>query len=176
MLRLRVTDDVELAMPLDRHAEPLFQLIDSERHRLTRWVDVTAIRSVDDQRSILAADRQALASGKRYPFVIEVDNQVAGTLTLFIAPGRTHVAEIGYMLGQRFEGQGIVTRSITTVMDGAEADLGLRRFEIRCAVDNVRSRAVADRLEFVEEGVLRASAHVSGQDQDEVLYGRLGVR
>jgi ribosomal-protein-serine acetyltransferase len=173
MFGLHVDNDVHLSMPLDGHARPLFELIDQERDRIQEWIDVSGIRSVDDQAAVLACARQAFAQGRRYPFVIEVDGDVAGTVDVFVAPGRDHVAEIGYMVGQRFEGRGIVTRAVGAVIDAAIVRIGLRRFEIRCAPENARSCAVPRRLGFQEEALMRMAARIGDRYVDEVLFVQL---
>lgn len=107
---------------------------------------------------------------RRTPGPVLVDT---ATLNLYVSPGRGHVAEIGYMLGQRFEGHGIITRAVIAVLDAAIDRLDLQRFEIRCAPDNQRSRAIPQRLGFHEEGLLRGSAQLDGRYHDEILYALL---
>jgi ribosomal-protein-serine acetyltransferase len=53
------------------------------------------------------------------------------------------------------------------------AEAGLERAEIRAAVDNARSRAVAERLGFVEEGVSRHASWVAGRWLDMAIYGQV---
>lgn len=62
--------------------------------------------------------------------------------------------EIGYWLDSRFEGKGYMTEAAERLTEFAFEDLGARRVEIRCDIDNVRSRAVAERLKFSLEGIL----------------------
>src|SRR6185503_18828974 len=86
---------------------------------------------------------------------------VGGTGVRFSRPNAK--AEIGYWLSADAVGHGIVTRSTKALTTAAFADLGLRRVSIRAAVDNVRSRAVPERLGFGYEGVLRANEVVGGR-------------
>lgn len=173
MLGLVVDRDIFLATPLDRHAAALHELIEADRDRLQRWVDVSGLRTVDDHRAAMGVARRAMAAGRQYPFVVEVGGDVAGVLRLAMAPGRAHVGEVGYLLGQRFEGQGIAGRAVATVIDAAIARAGMHRFEIRCSCENVRSGALARRLGFRVEGLLRGSVRNAGGYCDEVLYAIL---
>jgi ribosomal-protein-serine acetyltransferase len=49
----------------------------------------------------------------------------------------------------------------------------LHRVEIRARVENARSRAVAERLGFKQEGVLRDEERVGDHYADRVLYAML---
>ena len=66
-----------------------------------------------------------------------------------------------------------MTRTVTALLDHGFGPLGLRRISLHTTVDNVRSRAVARRLGFTEEGVLRDAVAFPGELRDEVVYGLL---
>jgi ribosomal-protein-serine acetyltransferase len=52
------------------------------------------------------------------------------------------------------------------------ADRAVHRFEIRTAVHNRRSRAVAERCGFELEGVLHGALRVGAERHDVAVYGR----
>src|SRR5215470_3786592 len=82
------------------------------------------------------------------------EGRLAGTIGLRIDPGDAN-GEIGYWIGGEFEGRGIVTRACRRFFDFAFDELGLHRMELCAASENVRSRAVAERLGMRREGILR---------------------
>jgi ribosomal-protein-serine acetyltransferase len=172
MYSLRVDDRIRLALPMDRHAAPVFELIDAERERLARWL-TDLPRTVEEQKAQFRQRREALGPGSAYSFVIEVDGAPAGTLGLGCNPYGNPTAELGYLLASRYEGQGIVTRSLSTLIDVAIAELGIHRFQIRCVTGNQRSRAVPERLGFSHEGTLRDDALIGGILYDRELYALL---
>jgi ribosomal-protein-serine acetyltransferase len=57
------------------------------------------------------------------------------------------------------------------MIDHAFGELGFNRVEIRAASENLRSRAIPERLSFTQEGVVRRSPE--WQELDSVVYGML---
>ncbi|WP_052295561.1 GNAT family N-acetyltransferase [Paenarthrobacter aurescens] len=80
------------------------------------------------------------------------------------------VADLGYWIDADQEGRGLVTQASRAVIDHLRNDRGLRRIEIRAAVGNTRSRAVAERLGFEFEGTLRRAQQVGETVHDVALY------
>jgi hypothetical protein len=62
-------------------------------------------------------------------------------------------AEIGYWLGESFQGKGLMTEACKTLITYAFAELGLNKVEIHCAAENIRSCAIPKRLGFTQEGI-----------------------
>jgi ribosomal-protein-serine acetyltransferase len=92
----------------------------------------------------------------------------------FVDTSREHGStQIGYWLAKEAGGRGIMTRAVAAMIAEAFGPWGFRRVEIRVAAGNARSRAIAERLGFREEGLLRAGHTVGGATHDEVVYGRL---
>lgn len=63
--------------------------------------------------------------------------------------------EIGYWIDSRYSGQGFITEAVQGITDFAKDELKAKRLEIRCDTENVRSRAVPERLGFTLEGILK---------------------
>lgn len=68
-----------------------------------------------------------------------------------------------------------MTAACQAVVDHALVELKLNRVEIRCGAENARSRAVARRLGFAEEGVARQAEWVAGRAIDLVTYAMLAA-
>jgi len=82
-------------------------------------------------------------------------------------------AKVGYFIGSRYQGRGIVTASVRAVLAHCFGELGLNRIELRCAADNAQSIRVAQRLGFVLEGILREDEWLDGRFVDQHLYSLL---
>ena len=66
-----------------------------------------------------------------------------------------------------------MTHAVRALTQWCFSELKRHRVQIRAARDNIASRAIPERLGFMEEGLLRQSAIVAGVRQDMVLYARL---
>lgn len=82
--------------------------------------------------------------------------------------------EIGYWLRTSETGRGYMTEAVAGITDFAARELAANRIEIRCDVRNARSRAVAERLGFRLDGVLRGEALDSaGLPSDEMVFAKV---
>jgi len=87
--------------------------------------------------------------------------------------GANRSTSIGYWLGERFQGSGVMTKSCKALIEYAFRELKLNRVEIRCAEKNLRSRAIPERLGFVNEGMIREAEWLYDHFVDHVVYGVL---
>ena len=69
--------------------------------------------------------------------------------------------------------RGVITAAVRAYTDHALRVWGLQRVEIEAAVDNTRSRAVAERLGFQPEGLRRQAHKIGGRHYDVVVYSML---
>jgi RimJ/RimL family protein N-acetyltransferase len=79
--------------------------------------------------------------------------------------------QIGYWLHVNETGNGYVTEAARELTRFAFEDLGAEKVEIRAQPDNAPSRAVAERLGYQLEGVLRRVARQGGVMRDLAVYG-----
>ena len=82
--------------------------------------------------------------------------------------------EIGYWLRKSAEGHGYMAEAVQLLVDYAFNSLGAKRLEIRCDALNERSAAVARRLGFVQEALLRNEAIApDGSLRDTLVFSRI---
>ena len=106
-------------------------------------------------------------------FVLVVDGALGGALG-FHRIDRLHLATtLGYWLAAEHVGRGLATRGVRALVSLAFGPWGLHRVEIDCGVGNARSRAVPERLGFVEEGVRRDGERFGDRYVDLVVYSML---
>jgi ribosomal-protein-serine acetyltransferase len=150
----------------------MYALIASERAHFDRWLRwSTRLRTPEDTTAFLAEfEAQEARSEGFHLGIFEGDALVGGAICWPIHP-RRRSAEIGYWLGTRHLGRGLVTRASAIVVDHLLGAMNVHTVEIVCAVGNLSSRAVPERLGFRLEGV-RESPWRDGSVVDQVVYTR----
>jgi RimJ/RimL family protein N-acetyltransferase len=82
-------------------------------------------------------------------------------------------AEVGFWLVRDARGRGLGTRAVALVVDWLFAGPGLRRVELSTTPDNRGAQALAQRLGFTLEGVMRRRDVERGVAIDVVWFGLL---
>ncbi len=140
-------------------------------HRLRKWEDwANGEQTEEAVRAYTRVQLAAFAEGRSLPLSIVLNGAVVGSIGARIDLQRD-TAELGYWIDEAVEGRGLVTRAVEAVVAHLAGERGVRRFEIRTAVHNTRSRAVAERAGFVLEGILRGAFRVGTERHDVAVYG-----
>lgn len=108
-------------------------------------------------------------AGRSLPVAIRRGDALVGSVGARI-DSYAGIAELGYWIDEDEEGKGLVTLAASALIDHLREDRRLRRLEIRAAVENTRSCAVAERLGFEREGTLRRAQQVGDRVHDVALY------
>lgn len=170
-----IDDEIELSIVKVSDAQALFDLIDSSRERLGRWLGFVAdTLQPSDVEAFIAAVRKAYAAEESYTFAIRFRGQVAGIVSVVVSAVQNS-GEIGYWIGADFEGKGVVTKAVRAVTEFAFEELRLHRVAIYVAVPNERSANVAMRAGFRFEGVLRGAARVGDTYYDAKVFALLAA-
>jgi len=109
------------------------------------------------------------AMDRAVPCVIRVHDRIVGSASLALDPYLGQ-ASLGYWIDAGYEGRGVVRRAASALVDVAR-ERGSARVEVRTGVDNVRSRALAERLGFRHEGTLRSALPLGPRRVDVAVYG-----
>ncbi|MGH3727860.1 MAG: GNAT family N-acetyltransferase [Micromonosporaceae bacterium] len=112
---------------------------------------------------------------RHIPFsVIELDGgTLVGAASLWSIDQHNRSAHIGLGLLPSVRGKGYGTDVVAVLCHYGFVVRGLQRLQIETLSDNAAMLRSAERNGFVREGVLRSSAWVMGEFQDEVLLGLL---
>jgi ribosomal-protein-serine acetyltransferase len=152
----------------------IFQLIQSNRDHLDRWLRWSnTIQSEADAQATVALYLAKRAAGTGFHSGIWVAGRLAGGVVCRDLDRQHRCAEIGYWLGAEFVGRGLATRAASLAIDYLTGSRGMHRIEMQCGAQNVRSRAVPERLGFRLEGIRRESYWITTHFEDSAVYGLL---
>mgnify|MGYP006275195619 FL=1 len=173
MFHYPIDDELKLVLLQRRHAEELKELIDSSREHLAGldWVEST--KAVEDTRNFIEYALDKFAKDEEMHCAILYNDKIAGVTGLNQINRQVKFVEIGYWLGRKFTGNGIMTRVVNGWVDYVFKTMKLDRIEIYTAYQNKKSRAVAQRAGFEEEAVLKKRIPYFDEIDDMVIYTKL---
>ncbi|HQV95238.1 MAG TPA: GNAT family protein [Anaerolineales bacterium] len=174
MFSHKIDDDITLRLLEERHAEEVFSLLEKNRNHLQdelTWL--TDQLSVNDAKEYIKAGLERFAANNGLRAGVWLQDNLAGIVSVHGLVWDDRKASLGYWLGSSFQGRGLVTKSCSSLIAYAFSKLKLNRLEIQCDSENDRSRKVAERLGFTQEGILRQSWWSKERFADLVVYGLL---
>lgn len=173
MFICRLTDDAELRLSEERHAEAAAAVVAAHREYLSQWLPWTATATADSIRAYYRLMLEQFARGETLHAVLFVRGELAGAVGFHRIEWLNFATAIGYWLAPPHQGHGLMTRACAALLEHAFMTLRLNRVEIRCAPENARSRAIPLRLGFREEGVAREAQRLGNGYTDLVVYAHL---
>lgn len=166
-------DGVTLHLTTAEVAIEAFAIVEAERERLRAWLPwVDQTTSVEVQLAYLDGVARANLEGGSLHVTIRLDAALAGFADLRVTPLQ-RAGEVGYWLSERAVGRGVMTRTVAALIDLGFGVFGLHRVQLQAATGNVRSRAVAERLGMVFEGVRREAEELPRGFVDLAVYSIL---
>jgi ribosomal-protein-serine acetyltransferase len=152
-------------------AEELFALIDCNRDYLARWMPfVGATRSVADSLLFIDSSRRQLAENRGLQMAVLVGEEIVGVAGLHRIDWIRRSTSIGYWIAEGRQGAGTMTLAAAALTDHAFSSWELRRVEIRAGIENLRSRAIPERLGYHEDGMAPGAERVGTRIIDHVIY------
>jgi ribosomal-protein-serine acetyltransferase len=173
---MTITIDRNLRLELTsvQHTEGLYEALNNSRQHLSAflpWVD--KMQTVNDFRNYIKNCELLYEEKKEVSFVMLYDETPVGRIGLHHMNLQNKNASVGYWLTKNMEGKGIVIRSCKELLAYGFEVLELNRIELKAAVENLRSRAVAEKLGFTKEGIAREAELVNNRFLDLTLYSML---
>lgn len=162
-------------------ALPFYQLIQKNYERLLTFFPLTAKQGQSlDSTKAMVKERIAKAEKKEFiSFMIfkRDDNTLLGCIFMKDIDWNIPKAEIGYFIDRDYEGKGIVSGALRTIVHYCFNELNLEKVFVRVSPENIGSRKVAEKIGFELEGVLRRDFKSGdGTLYDVRYYGLLNDR
>jgi len=174
MITVPIDENVRLELTSAKHAGPLYQAVNTNRKHLSEFLPwVGNMQSVANFQQYIETCETMYRQGKEVSFVILLNDVAVGRIGLHHVNTDNKNASVGYWLSKDAEGKGIIIRSCRKLINYGFNELNLHRIEIKAAVENAKSRAIPEKLNFKKEGILREAELVNGIFLDLVLYSML---
>ncbi|MFH1010515.1 MAG: GNAT family protein [bacterium] len=138
-LELVVDKELVLRQFSLQDTDQIFSLIDRNREHLSHFGDTTAEKYPNLETVYASIDSPPNPS--RLRLGIWASGTLVGSINL-TPNNHVHSAEIGYYLGQEFQGKRYMTRTIKRLVRYGFEDLGLHEIWARVSVGNLASAAV----------------------------------
>ena len=172
MYKAIIDEDTYMSILEERHSQELFDLINSSRESIRQWLEFPdKTNCVDDTKAFISRSLNRFANNNGYWAGIWHKGQIAGSIGFLRIDWDAQRTEIGYWLGSKFEGIGLMSKACNAFVVHAFNDLNLRKIEIGVATNNIKSRAIPERLGFTQEGTIRNYELLHNQFLDRVIYG-----
>ena len=174
MFSLKVDDELELALPQKRHAEEITAVVRENLEQLKSWMPwVTDAYSIETARDFIKTNLLEFAESNTFATVILEDGKIVGTIGFHHFDSVNKSIQIGYWLDKKVQGKGIGTKCCRFLVKYAFNELEINRVQINCNVDNIKSRAIPERLGFQLEGIHRQVEWLNEKFHNWAVYSML---
>ena len=168
---LTVKDNLLMRNLTTDNASEVYTVIDNNRSYLRKWLpwvdetdSSTVVENVINKWKKQNEESSDIVSG------IFMNGKYIGNIGLHDINTDNKTGIIGYWLAEVFQGSGVMTDCVRSLVKYAFEILELNTISIHCAFDNCKSRAVPERLGFKETGILKNGETLYGIPHDMVIY------
>jgi ribosomal-protein-serine acetyltransferase len=174
MFTFKVDNEIEIELLQQHHKEELFNLIDENRDHLRKWLLwVDKRKSAEDFEPIIPIWITNYAHNNGFDAGIRYNGKLVGMVGLHYIDWKNKATSIGYFLSEQAHGNGIVTKSLKSLIGYLFEVMKLHRIEIQCAVNNFKSISIPVKLGFSIEGIKKDGQWLYDHYEDIVTYSLL---
>ena len=161
-----------------KDAVEYFSLVQKNKDRLMLYFPSTlnSTKSILSTISYIRACRRRMKKKEFFTYLIcdTINNNIIGAVFIKDIDWNIPKSELGFFIDEAYEGKGIVTKSVSLIIDYCFEELKLNKLIIRSAEDNFSSRKVAEKNKFTLEGIIRKDIRTyDGNVIDIAYYGLL---
>jgi ribosomal-protein-serine acetyltransferase len=172
-LRIELSGGCWLGLLEESDAQEMQAVVEANRDHLARWMPWAGGQTLADTLAFIRRTREQLANNAGFQAAVLEDGHIVGVTGFHAVSWEHRRTSIGYWLAEPAQGRGIMTEAVRALVDHALGTWQLYRVEIRAGVDNVRSRAIPERLGFTQEGVARGAERIGDLYVDQAVYAML---
>ncbi|MCF2948970.1 GNAT family N-acetyltransferase [Paraglaciecola aquimarina] len=173
-MKINVSPNITIRLFTPEDHVTLFTVIEQNREYLKQWLSwLDLVKTSSDSQTFIETCIYRHNNQESSSFGVFYQTQLVGIAGFNKFDFANKSAEIGYWLAQAYCGKGIITSVVNTLLDYGFKDLELNKVEIHCAVNNLKSRAIPERLGFTFEANLRQREWLYDSFVDHAVYSLL---
>jgi ribosomal-protein-serine acetyltransferase len=152
----------------------MFEVVDKNRNHLLPWlIWVEKTTTPEDTYDFIQATNLDWDNKKGADYAIYFDKKYIGNIGVMDIKNKHESCEIGYWIDQNFASKNIMTKCVQAI-ENEFFNRGINRIVIRADVDNISSNRVAEKHNYVLEGMQRQSdTFTNGEHRDVKMYSKL---
>lgn len=141
----------------------------------TEYVIWNTHQTIADSRAYIqfTLDRYAKDEAADWGMVLKASGRLIGTISLFAKDFISRRAEMGFVIGRPYWGQGLTPEAGASLLKLAFEEMQLHRVECRHFAPNKKSGRVMQKLNMTYEGTAREAIQCRGIFWDICHYGIL---
>lgn len=145
----RIIDKIETA-------QIIYQLTDKNRDYLLPWLPWAreTKRPEDTYNNFILNAKKNWENKTGATYSIELNNNIIGVIDLFDIDHQNERGEIGYWMDKDNSSKGYMSEAVKTLEDYFFKN-GIHRIQIKCDEENIASKKVAEKNNYVLEGKFR---------------------
>ena len=169
-----ISDDIKVSLTIPQYADDIFSMVSNNRDYLKVWLTwIDRAQHTSDISSFISSQLCKFHKGESLHETIFYKNKIVGVLGFNSIDSVNGIGYVGYWLDEAFSGKGIMTLAVKDLIALGFDYYALQRIDIRCVEENMKSRAIPERLGFSNEGVIRNAELVNGNYYNHIVYGLL---
>jgi ribosomal-protein-serine acetyltransferase len=177
-LEIKVDDNLVLKQMSLEYLNELFKLVTSQEGKsLLYWcpdLKVTYQSKNTTEYHILDVTKK-FEEDKTPDLLIFENGILAGLISLSPLYDGSKASEVGYWLGESFEGRGLITQSFPLLLEYASRTLNLEYIDLSTSVPNTKSQKIPKKFNFKEIKLIKDAETLSDGSVDHILW-RLSLR
>ncbi|MFN8576581.1 MAG: GNAT family protein [Candidatus Sericytochromatia bacterium] len=171
MIIKRIDEDISLKQLEKEDAIFLFELVNSNREYLKKWLPwLDTNKTIQDTEKFINISTEKYNGNKGFELGIWLKNEIVGVIGIHEINWDKGQTAIGYWIGEKYQGKGLVSKSVKFILDYCFTELELKKVYIRAAIQNTKSRNIPERLGFKFEGVRELAENLYGNIVDHSVY------
>ncbi|MDD3303044.1 MAG: GNAT family protein [Candidatus Gracilibacteria bacterium] len=177
MFRLPIDYKIEtqrciIEMPKIENAKEYFSLVDDDISKFMTWgrlEDVKAYEEFIDKKRVDWENQRGFEAIVK----LKETGEMIGCFGIVEYFEKNKSVEIGYWLGKKYWGNGIIPECVEKMKEISFDVIGAEKVIITTIKENMNSRRVAEKSGFKLDGILRNDMYVKGAFFDKVVYSFL---